>query len=174
MKEQRALSGRASTDGCLSHPELQPPGAGDSCQWDPELNISFHGWKLIPAQKLGTSVFQLVASKVDGVQDRVGMVAERLGHPLHKVTVGEKGHPSEQAMATARRHGCQPRSLTRTCHQHLPTRQSQLHPKAEPLQGWAMPTGLQATNSELYAVEGMGHQHPLGTWVHGPPLLSCT
>ena len=49
-------------------------------------------WKLIPAQKLGTSVFQLVASKVDGVQDRVGMVAERLRHPLCKVTVGRRAN----------------------------------------------------------------------------------
>lgn len=61
-----------------------------SCWWDLELNISFCGCKLIPAQDLSTSVFQLVASKVDGVQDRVGMAAERLGHPLHKVTVGRR------------------------------------------------------------------------------------
>ena len=71
-------------------PPATAPGSGGSCRWDPALNISFHRCKLIPAQKLGTSVFQLVASKVDGVQDRVGMVAERLGHPLRKVTVGRR------------------------------------------------------------------------------------
>lgn len=54
------------------------------------VEYCFHGCKLIPAQKLGTSVFQLVASKVDGVQNRVGMVAECLGHPLRKVTVGRR------------------------------------------------------------------------------------
>lgn len=43
-------------------PRATAPGAGGSCRWDPALNISFHGCKLIPAQKLGTSVFQLVAS----------------------------------------------------------------------------------------------------------------
>lgn len=84
MKEQRTLSSH------MSHPELQPPEKGGSHQWDPELYISFHGWKLILAQKLGTSVFQLVASEVDGVQDRVGMVAECLGHPLCKVTAGRR------------------------------------------------------------------------------------
>lgn len=54
------------------------------------MNISFCGCKFIPAQNLSTSVFQLVAREVDGVQDRVGVAAERLGHPLHKVTVGRR------------------------------------------------------------------------------------
>lgn len=69
---------------------VHPTRTGGSCWWDLELNISFCGCKLIPAQNLSTSVFQLVASKVDGVQDRVGMAAECLGHPLHEVTVGRR------------------------------------------------------------------------------------
>lgn len=71
-------------------PQAAASRTGGSCWWDLELNISFCGCKLIPAQDLSTSVFQLVASKVDGVQDGVGMAAERLGHPLHKVTVGRR------------------------------------------------------------------------------------
>lgn len=61
--------------------------------WDIEINIS-RGLDLVPS---GTSVLQLVAGEVDGVQDGVGVSAERLGHPLRKVAEGRRTPPGDAA-----------------------------------------------------------------------------
>lgn len=61
--------------------------------WVIGINISC-GLDPVPS---GTSVLQLVAGEVDGVQDGVGVSAERLGHPLRKVAAGRGTPPGDAA-----------------------------------------------------------------------------
>lgn len=81
----------------------------------------------------GTSVFQLVASKIDGVQHRVRMSAECLGHPLSEVTAERRAMCLTKVQAPLRgmaahlaaMWGCSTGSY----------KDDRLHPKAKPHQG---------------------------------------